>query len=183
MRSTVRRRTYVAPVSKDFPHPFSDLASRYRAFRRKAPALVSGIAVNEFRANFRRQGYRKTKSGVEKWVARKVNTGSAGRAILIKSGRLRRAIRSAPTYKEARVIINVPYAAIHNRGGKLRGFERVWATALKSKRTTLRSNKGGTPAKMPARPFAITTPPLLDDISNALLNGLQKEVFTPAKSA
>lgn len=162
-------------ASKNFPNPFGGIASRYRAYRRKLPALVSGIAANDFRKNFRRQGVEVTKGNVEKWKPRR-GKSDKGRALLIKSGRLRRGIRPSPTYDYARVVNAVPYAAIHNRGGAIKGQARAYATNLRSGLVKLRSSGHG--ATMPARPYMVTTQPLMDTIGKTILDGLQP-VFNP----
>jgi len=157
-------------MSKQFPHPFSAMAARYRVYRRQLPRKVSAMAAQEFRANFRRQGLRTKGSTVEQWEPRQENKG-AKRAILVKTGRLRRAIKAAPTYDEARVVNNTPYAAIHNRGGKIKGQKSAFATNVKSKVTKRRPS--GAPAMMPARPFMVTTDALMDDVSEAIMKGLE----------
>lgn len=165
-------------MSKQFPHPFSELAGRFRAYRKELPRVVSAMAAQEFRANFRRQGLRTKGSTVEKWKPRQANTG-AKRAILIQTGRLRRGIKAAPTYSEARVVNATPYAAIHNRGGRIKGQKRALATNLKSGLARLR--KSSSPAEMPARPFMVTTPALMDDVSSTIMTGLEG-VFKSARS-
>lgn len=163
-------------MSSQFPHPFGELAARYRTLRRALPRQVSAIAAQEFRANFRRQGLRTKGETVEKWQPRQVNKG-ARRSILVKTGALRRSIKAAPTYNEARVVNNMPYAAIHNRGGRIKGQRRAYATNLKSGLNRLRQSNS--PAEMPARPFMVTTPALLDDVSAHILKRLEG-VFKPS---
>lgn len=167
-------------MSKQFPHPFGDMAKRYRKLRRELPMIASKIAENEFRQNFRRQGYRDAGGKVTPWAKRK-DGSDAGRAVLVKTGRLRRETKAAPTFGHARVLNRTPYAAIHNRGGKIKGRQRVWATGLRTGKTRLRSNPEGAPAAMPARPFMITTPPLLKAIREEISNSL-REVFEQSKS-
>lgn len=167
-------------MSKQFPHPFSKLASDYRAMRRVLPKEVSVIATEEFKHNFRIGGYRGM-NGVTFWKKRKVNKGSTGRGILIKSGRLRRGIRPAPTYDSARVVNDVPYAKTHNEGFK--GYVRVSSFYRRSTRKakvfsikTRKSNNvkiAGARTKVKsfrrkmnieARPFMVTGQPLLNNI-------------------
>jgi phage gpG-like protein len=167
-------------MSKQFPSPFSDMASRFRAYRRELPRIASKLAENHFRANFRRQGaFTGSGGSLEKWEPRRSGKDK-GRAILVKSGRLRRALRSAPNFKYARVINNTPYAAIHNRGGALKGQAAAWSTNLRS--GLIRRRQSNTPAAMPARPFMVTTEPLAKEISAEILAGLE-DVFKGAKSA
>jgi phage gpG-like protein len=160
-------------ASGKLPSPFSGMAKRYRAYVATLPRIASVLAETEFKGNFRRQGARTGNGGaVEKWQPRQKK--DEGRAILVKTGRLRRAVRAAAQRKYARVVNDTPYAAIHNRGGNIKGQARAWSTNLRSGLARLR--QGNTPAKMPARPFMVTTEPLLKEISDEILAGLQ-EVF------
>jgi phage gpG-like protein len=167
-------------MSKQFPHPFKDMAARFRAYRKALPKVASGMAKKHFEDNFRKQGaYTGSGGTLEKWEPRKDNRRSAGRAILVKTGRLRRGLRTAPSYNHARVVNNVPYAAIHNRGGALKGQARAWSTNLRS--GLLRRRQSNTPASMPARPFMVGTEPLYNEISEEVMLGLE-EVFKGASS-
>lgn len=160
--------------SKQFPHPWGEVARRYRAYRRDLPRIASQIALNEFNANFRRQGYLDDSGQLVRWQPRQSDKDK-GRAILVKTGRLRRAMRAAPTYEYARVVNDTPYAAIHNRGGRIRGQHRAYATNLRSGLAKLR--RSGNPAQMPARPFMKTNAPLLRKIGGRILKDLGSRVF------
>ena len=83
---------------------------------------LSNEAVNHFKGNFRAQGF--VDSTIEKWQPRK--KADPGRAILVKSGRLRNSIRvTKKTVKEIRIGSDVVYAPVHNYGlkaGRGKGF-------------------------------------------------------------
>lgn len=167
-------------MSKQFPHPFSDLAKRFRAYHRTLPRVVSVMAQEHFRRNFRKQGaYTGNGGALEKWAPRK-DGSDRGRAILVKTGRLRRSLRTMPKGSTARVVNDAPYAAIHNRGGVLKGEARTWSTNLRTGLMRLRS-ASGTPARMPARPFMVMTKPLEEEIRKEVSQGLE-EVFKGAVS-
>lgn len=154
--------------AKDFPHPFTKLASQYRDMRRKLPVQVSAIAAGEFKENFEWQGYRGDR-GFQAWAYRKYSRKNIGRAILIKTGRLKRSIRPAATFDYARVVSNVPYAQAHNEGFK--GVVSVPSHRRKSRKgKTYRVKAFRRRLNIPARPFMITTQPLLNEI--------EKHVFT-----
>lgn len=75
-------------------------------------------AKNHFVASFRNQGF--TDRRLERWQRRR-NNSDPGRAILVKSGNLRRSIRVLSTsINEVTVGSMLPYAEIHNNGGQLR---------------------------------------------------------------
>tara|TARA_Y100001973_G_C5179806_1_gene324152 strand:- start:607 stop:1053 length:447 start_codon:yes stop_codon:yes gene_type:complete len=87
--------------------------------------LIGNIAINEAKENFRRQGF--MNRSVKRWKPRKKR--DEGRAILVKSGALRRSIRRI-SVSNKRVTIGskgkpAVYAGVHNHGlkaGRGKGF-------------------------------------------------------------
>lgn len=160
-------------MSKQFPHPFSDLAKKYRSWRRTLPKEVSIIALNEFKGHFRLGGYYGSGGAVIKWKKRAKESGGAKRGLLMKSGRLRRGLQSAPSGDSARVINDVPYAAIHNEGGHINKTANVRSYRTK-KGAKVKSHKRKMNTTIPARPYMITTPRLVDKINDHIESGLTK---------
>lgn len=83
------------------------------------PKKLGATAVRYVSDNFRKQGF--DNKGITRWD-RRAGRKRAGRAILIKSGRLRRDIRVRRITKKYVVVGtsgNVKYAAIHNTGGTI----------------------------------------------------------------
>lgn len=119
--------------------------------------LMGRTAKTFFTDNFRKQGFEdKT---VSKWKPRK-DTGkrSQGRAILVKSGDLRRSIRFDTVNKSnlsVRIATDLPYAKIHNEG--LTG--KAWGKA---------------PFKMPKRQFIGDSYVLNEKIKKVLLTNINK---------
>ena len=138
-----------------------------------APRAIGPMAVNEFKENFRRQGF--MDSTVTKWPARK-NTDT-GRAILVKSGRLRDGIRVVRSNAQSITIGNaVPYARLHNEG--YRGLVNV--------RPHKRTNQYGTRynvssftkrVTMPKRQFIGNSQALNNKISSYYIAQLRKIGF------
>ena len=106
------------------------------------PTIIANTAENFFKASFRKQGW--DDQSVKRWRGRKgqihggiamVPSKSKGsRAILIKSGALRRSIHTTTaTWKRIVITSDMPYSAIHNNGGAI--------------------NKGGHKINMPQRKF------------------------------
>jgi phage gpG-like protein len=91
---------------------------RYKTTIEGLMTIIGNDAVNHFKGSFRDEGF--TDSSLEKWKPRKNKRDDKGRAILTKTGRLRRSIiyRKFGSYG---IIItsNVPYAQIHNEGGTI----------------------------------------------------------------
>lgn len=172
-------------MSKQFPHPFADMAKRTKQLVQRMPAIASSIAMKEFDANFQAQGLRVTESETRKWQPRQRQDRNrrgyikTQRAILVKSGTLRGNFRPLPQTGVAVVVNDTAYARIHNRGGRIRGQMRAWATNRRSGLTRLRPS--GNPAMMPARPFMVSTPLLMDKISTAITGELD-HIWNTAKS-
>lgn len=89
---------------------------------------VMGVESNKFFVNsFRQQGF--TDTTLEKWKPRKrtERSMSGSRAILVKSGNLRRSIKWRKYGKNAVInYSNLPYAKVHNdglRAGRGKGFK------------------------------------------------------------
>ncbi len=161
-----------------FPHPIGRLSKLYRELRRRLPVTVSALALNEFKGNFRKQGYNESGESITKWEKRKNDTEKdKGRALLIKSGRLRRSLRTNPTADSARVTTNVPYAAIHNEGGKI--SKTVTVKAHLRKRIVVKSHQRKMNTEIPARPFMITTDSLTSKINKHIEDGITK-IFNQA---
>jgi phage gpG-like protein len=93
------------------------IATHLKKFEAEIDSMVNSMGVmakNHFTANFRKQGF--DDEGVEAWKPRKKRE-RAGRAILVKSGRLRRSINFRKKGKWSVVIAtDVPYARRHNEG-------------------------------------------------------------------
>lgn len=96
-----------------------NLISRLNDTYKKIPGEAATIAVNFTKERFRMQNWVDRRR--EKWQPRKDNRGRAGRrAILTKSARLRRSISKIEvTDHSATIGTDVPYAKIHNEGGRI----------------------------------------------------------------
>lgn len=99
----------------------------WRVEKSKLPRLIAEEAVNEFRLNFRRQGFKD--ATVKKWKKRK-SKKDTGRGILVGKGsgkKLSRSIRQLQVSKRQIIIgSTVHYAGVHNyglRAGRGRGFK------------------------------------------------------------
>lgn len=93
-----------------------EMLRAYEQLRAKIPTYVGREAENFFKQSFRQQGF----SGASQstWRARKGNT-DPGRAILVKTGKLRNSIRILEV-SDRRVVVGseLPYAEAHNEGLK-----------------------------------------------------------------
>lgn len=100
----------------------------FRAFAKDLPNYVGTEAVRFFKGSFDRQGFIDTGS-VEKWKPRNVKAKrNKGRKVLVDKAVLKRSIRiTEKTAHSVTVGTNVPYAQIHNEGGKVKTTAKVRA--------------------------------------------------------
>lgn len=131
-----------------------DLGKQFEAFYKKTkramdkfPVLAANAAENFFKDNFNNQSW--TGQTQEPWKKRKTdkNTHDSGRAILVKSGRLKRSIRKMRADWTAVIVgTNEPYAEIHNEG--FRGTEMVRQHfRIATKKAVTRYKKNNTASK------------------------------------
>ena len=106
-------------MSNPFEPILSDMRSRLSQQLASLPAKAGAVIVQHSNEAFLQQGW--TDDSLDPWDARKSKaTKDEGRAILIKTGRLRRSIRIISiTPYSVTVGTDVPYARIHNEGGPM----------------------------------------------------------------
>lgn len=103
------------------------------------PREVRTLGVQFIKARFRAGGwYDKT---FMPWKKRKSKgRGSVGRAILVQSGRLRNSIRGDIRGTDVSFSTDVPYAQVHNSGGRITRYAR--SETFVRKRIVRGPNKG-----------------------------------------
>ena len=102
------------------------------------PTVLVNEAVNWTKDNFSRQGF--PTESFQSWPPRKDNKKSAGRAILVKTGRLKRSVRMISTGPlRATFGTEVPYARAQNDG--FHGMVTV-ATHQRNKIGTIKMSTG-----------------------------------------
>ena len=95
--------------------------TKFELVMKGLPKLCGGMAVTHFKENFRRQGF--LAATVESWAKRndsswgKKSKKKTERAILVKSGILKRSIRVVQEGTDfVKIGSDVPYAQVHNEG-------------------------------------------------------------------
>lgn len=93
---------------------FDKILAKWEQEKKILATEVARKAENQFKENFRQGGF--IDDYLQKWTPRK--NADPGRAILVKSGRLKRGIKAAPGENFTRIDISndVPYAKYHNEG-------------------------------------------------------------------
>lgn len=127
----------------DFTRKMDKLAAVHRAL----PSRAATIAVNFSKDRFRQQNWVDVRT--DPWVKRKEGAKLArrnrGRAILVKSGRLKRSIRKVYVGTTRAIVgSDVPYAAVHNFGSEKQG---TGTFNVNTRRENTKSRG------IPARPF------------------------------
>jgi phage gpG-like protein len=94
------------------------ILKQIEAFKPQLNKIVEAagvIAVNHFTKSFSNGGF--TDESLERWKPRKRAERGKSRAVLVKSGRLRRSLRSRRLGNLAvKIMTDVPYARVHNNG-------------------------------------------------------------------
>lgn len=111
-------------MNNDNSRAFESLTENYRQIRRRLPNKIATTAVNFFKRNFRVGGFQDTP--FKKWKdpqkLKKERKTKKGNTTLIESGNLRRGIKKISAKRNSIVVgisKNIPYAQIHNEGGKI----------------------------------------------------------------
>jgi phage gpG-like protein len=108
------------------------------AIKHIIPAKIKQIGLEHFDNSFARQGF---EGGVYlPWQKLKQTKKNKGKAILIKSGRLRRSIKGKITPGKVIFSTDVPYAKIHNEGGTIQ--RNAMSRLYIQNRTKRGKNKG-----------------------------------------
>lgn len=128
-------------------HPHAIIADLKKAMKTTIPRTARNMAVRHYTDSFRNQGFNgnilvpwKPRRGEKQ--GRKLGTGNkatSGRAILVRTGNLRRGIRGDYTSTKISIYNNLPYAEIHNDG--FRGT--VWVKSHTRERVIRRTVTGG----------------------------------------
>jgi len=127
---------------------FGRVLRNVEALKKTLPVVLANQAQNFFVDSFKKAGW--DDGTVTKWPARSIeNKKNKGRALLVKSGKLRRAVGNSirlKTFDKVLLTVPLPYAAVHNDG--YNGIVKSYTRARFTKSTTsefigLRKNKDG----------------------------------------
>ncbi len=149
--------------------PFESFLRNYNDFRlRRWPRLVGRTLLAVFDENFDHGGF--TDKVFIRWKPRKNDTENRGRrlgdggrqqgrALLIKTGALRRSLRINYALPSTVHLLagspDVPYAGIHNEGGPITGTASVrsFERTVKGKAQTVKAHTRTLNIQMPRRQF------------------------------
>lgn len=107
---------------------FDQVIKKLEQAKSSLPKVLANDTKKFFLASWQKQGW--DDGGVKAWAPRKYNKNkrSAGRAILVKSGALRRAVNASlksATFDSIKFVVDSPYAQIHNDGLPMKNGKRM----------------------------------------------------------
>jgi phage gpG-like protein len=110
---------------------FDRVLSNFNKLKTTLPVVIANEAQNFFAKSFQQGGF--TDKSFKAWEPRAKETKkTVGKAILVKTGKLRRAVQNSireKTFSKIRLMIDgatIPYASVHNNGeraGRGAGFQ------------------------------------------------------------
>lgn len=95
----------------------NQILANFNQLKHDLPQIIANDAQKFFGDSFKNQGF--TNGGLHRWAKRKSNKDE-GRAILVKSGVLRRAVMNSArviSFDKIQFVVGLPYASVHNDGG------------------------------------------------------------------
>ena len=95
---------------------FGGIDGKAKQAMKETIVIIANNAKNHYVRSFKKGGF--TDDTFNAWKPRKSKTNNTGRAILVKSGDLRRSIIDRINLGQLKVVFqsDLPYAAIHNYG-------------------------------------------------------------------
>lgn len=108
----------------NFSSAFKSMYRKLQSTQRTLPSVLANVGTNFFISNFDKEGFQD--DSLERWKPRqakgKVKKKDQTRKILVKSGKLKRAVNKSVKEKSFKRIVwqvsGIPYAAVHNDGFK-----------------------------------------------------------------
>ena len=105
---------------------FDTIIKKLESKKSSLPKILANSTKKFFLASWEKQGW--DDNGITKWAPRKKNKKAIGRAVLVKSGALRRAVNASlksATFDSIKFGVDLPYAQIHNDGLPMKNGKRM----------------------------------------------------------
>ncbi len=126
---------------------FDQVIKKLEQAKSSLPKVLANDTKKFFLASWQKQGW--DDGGVKAWAPRKYNKNkrAAGRAILVKSGALRRAVNASlksATFDSIKFVVDSPYAKVHNDGLPMRNGKPMQQRQFVGDSASLRKIQKGT---------------------------------------
>lgn len=133
-------------MQQDFKNLARDLYRRAaeveRVIQRDVPAYIAVAWERMKDANFSAQGFVRDGSAAPRWDKRKQESArTAGKRILHATGTLQASVHFTPGAGQVRAWIDlgkVPYARIHNEGGRVSQYVRPFSRVIRGRKQQVR---------------------------------------------
>lgn len=143
-------------MNQNITIPIRELEKRFANVITRLPVIAGNEVVNFALDNFKRQGF--LADSFQPWKQRKMPTKwgqntKGGKALLVKSGRLRRSIRITQISTQSVTVgSDVPYAKTHNEGLRIGQIQTVKSFSRRNGQT-VKGHQRRINQNIPARPF------------------------------
>ena len=142
------------------------MAGQMNGLIKSLPQQLGAVALESIDDNFRSQSFFGTP-----WKPRVVAKGNDGRALLVKSGRLRRSFKLQNSGLTVVLFTDVPYAEIHNEGGSIQETVTV-ASFVRKNGAKVREHTRRANTTIPQRQFMGEHP----ELDNRFFSLLEREL-------
>ncbi|MBF6607989.1 MAG: phage virion morphogenesis protein [Flavobacterium sp.] len=159
-------------MSKIQPPDFLAIADGIKADARRYAKVY---CLQWFDDSFQKGGF--TDTSFQAWDKRKEPDGRPGGAILVDTTFLRKSLSVlSETNSQIQFGTHVPYAGLHNNGGRMRAVQNVRAhnRTRKGKREQVKSHTRRMDTKYPKRQFIGESQQMMKGLDNWLLNEVEK---------
>lgn len=137
----------------DFPDLSGEAKAMEKLFK-ALPTIAGNMALNFYNDSWRREGF--VGDRFKKWARRaRPDADTRSRRLLVKSGNLRRSLRMKVSGNQVTIYTDIPYAQIHNEGGKVSGTANIKAHTRRTggKRVQVRAHSRQVNFTVPQRQF------------------------------
>lgn len=162
-------------MSNRKPHEVPNFIAMGQKLKEHSRMYATTTAVQWFQDSFSNQGF--TNASFEPWDKRK-NDLDPGRAILVKTTYLQKSIEVMGDNGNAVIFgTTVPYAKLHNEGGRLRvnQYVRAHHRTRNGRREQVQAHSRKLDIKFPKRQFMGHSDKLMDNLDEWLFNEILEQ--------
>lgn len=157
------------------PHEVPDFIAMAKKIKDDSKRYAETFCLQWFDDSFQNEGF--TDASFLKWDSRNKPDKREGGAILTNTTYLRKSLELMSHSTNTLTFgTNVPYAALHNNGGRLRAVQYVRAhhSVRKDKRVQVKAHSRKVDLKYPKRQFIGHSEKMMDNLDQWLFNQIVK---------